>query len=87
MTSDDPVVMPFPHAELPENPLKLTPNTRLFYCSHPSIIVDEYSRTVQCAEPRCGAMLDAFEYLRTNARTLLAGHILKTGPFRNNVWN
>jgi hypothetical protein len=63
-------VTAFPGADgLPENPLQVAPR-HLGFCNHPSVILDEHDRTVRCAEPKCGATLDAFDFLRSNARTI-----------------
>jgi len=56
-------------AELPENLITLEPR-RLGYCDHASITLDEHTRTVRCADPKCAAVLDPFDFLRSNARTL-----------------
>jgi hypothetical protein len=60
----------FPGADgLPENPLQFAPR-RPGFCGHPTIILDEHDRTVRCADPKCGAVLDAFDFLRSNAQTI-----------------
>lgn len=63
-------VTQFPGTEpLPENDIQLAP--RLYnYCSHESIVLDEHARTVQCANQRCGAILDPFGYLVSNAHSI-----------------
>jgi hypothetical protein len=60
----------FPGADgLPENPMKIAPG-RPGYCSHTSVVLDCHDRTVRCADPKCGAVLDAFDFLRGNAQTI-----------------
>lgn len=66
--SDDNVIS-LPARELPENPIQMA-EPALTFCQHASIIVDAHARTIHCADPKCGAALDAFDYLRDNARTL-----------------
>ncbi len=56
-------------SELPENPIKIDPRP-MGFCSHSQIRLNEKDRTVRCADPKCGATLDAFDFLRHNARTL-----------------
>ena len=69
--SDEGNVTRFPGSpgvqELPENPLQLAPRP-FKYCGHDAVLLDEHSRTVTCTE--CGALLDPFDYLRSNARTI-----------------
>lgn len=63
-------VTQFPGAEaLPENPLQLAPRPP-GWCRHDSVLLDEHTRTVRCADPKCGAVLDPFDFLRSNARTI-----------------
>lgn len=65
--SDGDKVVSFPGTEpLPENPLTVKRPKGL--CQHEAITLDEHQRQVQCA--RCCAVLDPFDYLRHNARTL-----------------
>jgi len=52
---------------LPDNPLAIAPRHPGF-CGHESVLLDEHSRTVQCA--KCGATLDAFGFLLGNARVI-----------------
>lgn len=60
-------ITPFPgRAELPENPITLVARP-LGFCHHAAIELDEHSRTVRCADPKCGAVLDPFDFLRHNA--------------------
>lgn len=59
--------MSFPGSgELPENPLQIE-RTRGF-CAHDAVRLDEHSRTVTCTA--CNAVLDPFDFLRSNALTL-----------------
>jgi hypothetical protein len=63
-------VTAFPGASgLPENPLQVAPR-QMMYCGHDQVILDEHTRTLQCANTKCGATLDPFNYLREN------GHLL-----------
>lgn len=55
--------------DLPENPITLEPR-RLGYCDHASIMLDEHTRTVRCADPNCAAVLDPFNFLCSNAHAL-----------------
>lgn len=56
-------------AGLPDNPVTIAPR-HPGWCDHSAIVLDEHTRTLQCADPKCGAVLDPFDYLRSNARTL-----------------
>lgn len=63
-------VKAFPGAhDLPENPLQLAAR-RPGWCRHDSVVLDEHTRTVTCADPKCGAVLDPFQFLASNARTI-----------------
>jgi cell shape-determining protein MreC len=63
-------VRAFPgNSELPENPLQMTP-PRYGFCAHASIVLDDHTRSLSCSDPKCGAVLDPFDYLRQNASTL-----------------
>ena len=65
MATDDKVVHAFPSADpLPENILQVERDKLSYYCQHPSILLDEHTRSVQCA--KCGHILDAFDFLRNN---------------------
>lgn len=67
--SDDNVT-PLPGAAgLPENPLKPA-ERHPHYCWHAAVIVDAHTRTVRCADVKCGAVLDAFDYLHSNAMSI-----------------
>ena len=63
--SDD-VVKPFPG--LPANPLQVEPLHDHSVCSHDAIRIDRLERRVTCA--KCARVLDPFNYLETNARTI-----------------
>lgn len=63
-------VTKFPGAgELPDNPLQLA-QPPIGFCRHDAVVIDEHTRTITCSDPKCGAVLDAFDFLRTNARTV-----------------
>lgn len=63
-------VQKFPGATaLPENPMELAPR-RPGWCSHEAVTLDEHTRTVMCANPKCGAVLDPFAFLASNAHTI-----------------
>lgn len=63
-------VLKFPGAHaLPENPMEMAPR-RLGYCNHESVTLDEHTRTVTCADPKCGAALDPFNFLASNGNTI-----------------
>lgn len=51
---------------LPENPMQVAPHMPGF-CSHDYIVLDEHHRTVICADPKCGRVLDPFDFLLHNA--------------------
>lgn len=64
-------VISFPGAEpLPENPIQIKddPLRHTRFCQHGRISLDEHQRVVSCRD--CAAVLDPFEFLRDNARTL-----------------
>jgi uncharacterized small protein (DUF1192 family) len=62
-------IVAFPGQEpLPENPLTIEEPKHRVYCSHESVSLDEHLRVVNCRQ--CGAVLDAFSFLRNNARTV-----------------
>ena len=63
-------VTPFPGSgDLPENPLMIAPR-HPGWCSHDSIVIDTHTRSIRCATVACGAVLDPFSYLLTNANTV-----------------
>ena len=68
--NDDKVVHAFPGTELPENPITVEPRAAgvPLWCDHPAIRLDQHERSVHCA--KCGATLDAFNFLLSNAMTL-----------------
>lgn len=55
--------------DLPECPVSVERQTG--YCEHPAIRLVEHDRAVICA--KCGATLDAFEYLRGQAFAIRRG--------------
>jgi len=55
--------------DLPENPMRIAPRLNGF-CSHEKIILDEHTRSIQCADSKCGAILDPFNFLHKNAQTI-----------------
>ena len=69
--SDD-NVKPFPGAgDLPENPLQIEPRPAgVYFCRHDAVTLDEHTRTIKCADPKCGAILDPFGFLMSHARTI-----------------
>ena len=54
---------------LPGNPMEMAPR-RPGWCSHEAVTLDEHVRTVTCADPKCGAVLDPFDFLAGNGRTI-----------------
>jgi hypothetical protein len=60
-------VTPLPGVDPIENPLRIEPAPHR-YCGHESIVLDEHARVLSCAA--CAAVLDPFDYLRSNARTI-----------------
>lgn len=51
----DATITAFPGtAGMPENPMQLAPR-QPGWCRHDAIVIDEHTRTVQCADPKCGA--------------------------------
>lgn len=56
-------------ADLPENLMTLEKHRHVpFYCEHPAIRLDAHERMVHCT--KCGARLDPFDFLHSNARTI-----------------
>lgn len=63
-------VTAFPGApDLPDNPLQLAPR-QPGWCRHDAVILDEHTRTIQCVDPKCGAVLDPFNFIRAQAHTI-----------------
>lgn len=63
-------VKPFPTSgDLPENPLQIAERPP-GWCSHESVMLDEQTRTVRCANLNCGAVLDPFAFLLNNAQLI-----------------
>ena len=56
-------------ADLPENPMQMAPR-HPGWCRHDAVILDEHTRTIQCADPKCGAVLDPFNFLKQQAHTI-----------------
>lgn len=67
--SDDKVIHAFPTRELPECPVSI--ERRSSYCQHPTITLVPHDRAVICA--KCGAALDAFDYLMKEAQAIRYG--------------
>lgn len=67
--SDDNITALPGAAGLPDNPLAMAPRPP-HWCSHAAVIVDQHSRSIRCADTRCGAALDAFDFLLTNAQLI-----------------
>jgi len=65
-TTDNITALPTATA-LPDNPLGIAQRHPGF-CNHESVLLDEHSRTVQCA--KCGATLEPFSFLLGNARLI-----------------
>jgi hypothetical protein len=63
-------ISPFPGGDLPENPLAIESSGYRHFCSHDAVTLDAHLRTVQCADPKCGAVLDPFNFLLSNAQTI-----------------
>lgn len=68
--SDNKVVQAFPSTEPPENLMQIEKKSAgvPYYCQHESVMLNEHDRVVTCS--RCGASLDAFNFLLSNARTI-----------------
>lgn len=63
-------VTAFPGApDLPDNPMQMAPR-HPGWCRHDAVILDEHTRTIQCADPKCGAVLDPFNFLKQQAHTI-----------------
>jgi hypothetical protein len=67
--TDNVITLPGGNGELPDNPLRLAARPAGF-CQHDQVMVDEHERTLYCANPKCGAALDPFNFIRGEARTL-----------------
>lgn len=60
-------ILNFPSAEsVPENPLQWERDQA--YCQHDQVTLDEHSRMINCR--KCGATLEPFNFLVTNALTI-----------------
>ena len=56
-------------ADLPDNPMKMAPR-HPGWCRHDAVVMDDHTRSIQCADPKCGAVLDPFNFLRQQAHTI-----------------
>lgn len=67
---DDNVIHAFPTSELPENLVQVAPKASHlpYHCEHGAVRLDEHDRSVQCT--KCGAMLDPFNFILKQAKTL-----------------
>lgn len=65
--SDGKVVHAFPGNELPENPMQIEPRP-FGFCNHENVRLSEHDREINCV--KCGATLDAFDFVRSNASTI-----------------
>lgn len=69
-TLNDDTIKQFPSGQrLPDNPLKIA-DRHPGWCDHTSIVIDRHTRSVQCANAACSAVLDPFGYLLSNAMTI-----------------
>lgn len=68
--ADDNVVRAFPAAELPENLLAIEPRPTgvPYFCNHEAVTLNEHDRVVNCT--KCGATLEPFNFLVSNAKTI-----------------
>ena len=68
--SDNIVVHAFPAAEMPENLMAIAPRSPgvPYFCGHEAVTLDEHARMINCS--RCGATLEPFNFLQSNARTI-----------------
>lgn len=66
MTDDTNVTRFSGQAELPPCPMEI--KRRDNFCNHPAIRLDDHSRTMECTT--CGAALDPYDFLRSNAALL-----------------
>ncbi len=68
MTDDRDNVRSLPTAgALPENPIEIEQQP-FSCCRHESILIDSHLRTIECK--KCGASLDAFDYLLNDATNI-----------------
>lgn len=62
-------VVAFPTSEpMPTNPMVIDDSLRPIHCGHAEVSLDTHNRVVNCQ--KCGATLDPFNFLATNARTI-----------------
>lgn len=57
-------------SSIPENPLKLEQRSELVFCQHDTVSINEHQRTLRCANSRCGAILDPFDFVAGNAKVI-----------------
>lgn len=69
MSTDDNIRILPGAGGLPENPLRPAAR-RDGWCSHVNLIVDAHTRTIVCADPKCAAVIDPFDYLHSQAQQL-----------------
>lgn len=67
-TNDNVTAFPGMH-DTPDNPMQMAPR-QPGWCRHDAVILDEHTRTIQCADPKCGAVLDPFNFLKNQAHTI-----------------
>jgi hypothetical protein len=67
---DNKVIHAFPVSDLPENlvAIESRPAGVPLHCAHNKVTLNEHDRVVNCTD--CGATLEAFNFLLSNARTL-----------------
>lgn len=55
---------------IPDCPMELVSSRskQIFYCDHPSLIIDVHERSIRCA--KCDAALDAFDYLASTGQQI-----------------
>ncbi|HXU93214.1 MAG TPA: hypothetical protein VFP33_06105 [Gallionella sp.] len=55
---------------MPENLLSIEPRSAgvPYFCNHEAVTLNEHDRAVNCS--RCGATLEPFNFLMSNARTI-----------------
>jgi uncharacterized small protein (DUF1192 family) len=66
---DEKVVHAFPSAELPDNLMQIEKRKDVpMFCQHENVRLDAHDRSIHCA--KCGAALDPFNFLLSNAKTI-----------------
>ena len=55
---------------IPECPMELVSSRskQIYYCDHPSLIIDVHERSIRCA--KCDAALDPFDYLERSGNQI-----------------